>query len=235
LEEEKVVEQGLAPEPAQKMLSQEQVNMLIGREKKDAAEKARREAEAYYTAELEKVRGQGQAPQQSMGGMNQPNVDDLYQQFEERLLKKAQDQKAQAERQAYEAEMQKIADTYYNKMSTGAEMFEDFGDVMSDFRPEAFPEVVYLASEMENTPQIMYELAKNPHKLASIYSLAKADPNQAKKALKKLSDSIMINEQAQEGHVATNPPLTKPKPSQVSTDKGLNSLKDYKGASWLKT
>lgn len=234
LEEEVIVEQSLvAPEPAQKMLTQEQVNALIGREKKEAADRARKEVEARYMAELQQLKAQ--APQQSMGGMTQPSMDEIYQQVEQRLMKKAQEHQQENARKAQEAEMQKVADDYFTKMSNGSEMFEDFNEVMSDFRPDAFPEVIHLVSGMDNTPQIMYELAKNPSKLATIYSLAKADPIQAKKALKKLSDSISMNEQAAEEYVATNAPLTKPKPSQVGTDKGLNSIKDYKNADWLRT
>lgn len=216
-----------------KMLTQDQVNALIGREKKEAAERARREEAAKYEAELQKLRGTSGS--QSMGGIPQTNFEDLYSQIEQRLIQKAQEQQQEIERQARESELKRIADNYFDKMATGAEAFEDFNEVMSDFRPDAFPEVVYLVSEMDNVPQIMYELAKNPSKLATIYSLAKADPNQAKRALRKLSDSIAINEQAQEEYVPTNPPLAKPKPSSVSTEKGYSSVKDFKNASWLKT
>lgn len=215
-----------------KMLTQDQVNALIGREKKEAAERARREEALKYEAELQKLRG---ASTQSMGGMQQTNFEDLYSQIEQRLIQKAQEQQQEMDRQAREAELKRIADNYFDKMATGAEAFEDFNEVMSEFRPDAFPEVVYLVSEMDNVPQVMYELAKNPSKLATIYSLAKADPHQAKRALKKLSDSIMVNEQAQEEYVATNPPLSKPKPSSVGGDKGYSSIKDFKNASWLKT
>lgn len=217
--------------PATKMLSQEQVNALVGREKKEAAERARREVEARYESELQKLRSQP-GTQSAPGAQS---FDDFYAQVEQRLMQKAQDHQDQLARKAQEEQMQQIADNYFNKMSTGKEMFEDFDDIMGDFKPESFPEVIYLASEMENTPQIMYELAKNPHKLATIYSLAKADPNQAKRALKKLSDSIAHNEQAQDEYVSTNPPLSKPNPSRVSTEKGYNSVKDYRNADWLKT
>ena len=233
LEEEVIVEQVAAPDVNQKMVTQEHMNKVVSARALEAAERARKEAEARYMAELQQLKAQ--APQQSMGGMTQPSMDEIYQQVEQRLMQKAQEHQQENARKAQEAEMQKVADNYFTKLSNGNEMFEDFNEVMGDFRHEAFPEVIYLASEMENTPQIMYELAKNPSKLATIYSLAKADPIQAKKALKKLSDSISMNEQAAEEYVPTNAPLTKPKPSQVGTEKGLNSIKDYKNASWLRT
>lgn len=217
--------------PAQKMLTQEQVNALIGREKKEAAEKARREVEARYEGELQRLKTAGNTPSAS----SPQSFDDIYAQVEQRLMQKAQEHQDKLAREEHEQQMQSIADGYFNKMSSGKDLFEDFDEVMSDFKPSAFPELIFLASEMENTPQIMYELAKNPHKLATIHSLARADAGQAKKALKKLSESIAYNEQAQDEYVSTNPPLSKPKPSQVSTEKGYNSVKDYRNASWLKT
>ncbi len=210
----------------EKMLTQEQVNALVGREKAAAADKARREVEAQYQAQLQQQNNQQQAPQQ-MGGMSQPSMDDMYQQFQARLQE-------EASQKAYQDQIKRVADTYINKMATGAELFEDFNDVMDDFDPARFPSVVYLVSEMENVPQIMYELANNPMKLASINSLAQTDERQAKKALQKLSQSISQNENAKEGYVSTNAPLSKLKASNVGVDKGMSTLEDFKNAPWLR-
>lgn len=211
--------------PAEKLLTQEQVNALIGREKAAAAEKARREMQAQYQAQMEQASQQGQSS--GMGGMAAPDLNEIYQQVEARLRENAQ-------RQAYEAEIKKVADTYLDKMATGPELFEDFNTVMSDFDPARFPSVIYLVSEMENVPQMMYELANNPMKLASINSLAQTDEKQAKKALQQLSRSIARNEAAKEEYVSTNAPLSKLKPSSVGADKEMSTLQDFKNASWLR-
>ncbi|MEO6077569.1 MAG: hypothetical protein ABIP54_02170 [Candidatus Andersenbacteria bacterium] len=227
MEDEAIVDtQTTSPAEAVKTLSQEEVNALVGREKKAAADKAKREADAYYQGELAKVQG-------STG--NTPNVDDIYRQVEERLLKKQQDEAAEAAKQERDAEMNEVVRSYTEKMSKGSEFFDDFDDVMGDFNAGAFPHVVYLVNEMENTPAIMHELVKNPSKLAQIHTLAIADPQQARRALKQLSDSIAVNQQARETHIPTEPPLSRPKPSQVGADNALNSIKDYKNQSWLKT
>lgn len=215
-----------AEQATEKLLTQEQVNAIIGREKAAAAEKARREIEAQYQAQMQTQTNGQQAPQ-SMGGMATPNMDEIYQQVEARLRENAQ-------RQAYEDQIRKVADTYLDKMATGAELFEDFNTVMQDFDPAKFPSVVYLVSEMENVPQVMYELANNPLKLASINHLAMTDERQAKRALQKLSQSISHNEIAKEEYVATNPPLSKLKPSSTGADKGMSTLQDFKNASWLR-
>ncbi len=217
--------------PAEKLLTQEQVNALVGREKAAAADKARREVQAQYQAQMQQAQQaqQGQQAQQAqgMGGMAGANMDEIYQQVESRLRENAQ-------RQAYEDQIRRVADTYLDKMASGPEMFEDFNNVMQDFDPSRFPSVVYLVSEMENVPQIMYELANNPMKLASIHSLAQTDEKQAKRALQKLSQSISQNESAKEEYVSTNAPLSKLKPSSVSANKDSYTLQDFKKASWLK-
>jgi len=215
-----------ASAPVEKLLTQEQVNSLVGREKAAAAEKARREMAAQYQAQSQQGQ-QSQAQNVGMGGMAGPDVNEIYQQVEARLRENMQ-------RQAQEDQIRRVADNYLDKMATGPEMFEDFNDVMQDFDPARFPSVVYLATEMENLPQIMYELANNPMKLASINSLAQIDERQAKKALQQLSKSIARNETAKEEYVATNAPLSKLKPSSVGAQKELSTLQDFKSASWLK-
>jgi hypothetical protein len=211
--------------PAEKLFTQDHVRNIVAKEVSIAAQKARREVEEQYQSQAQNQSNQQQASQ--MGGMSQPNMDDMYQQFQARLQE-------EAAKKAYEDQIRRVADTYVNKMATGAELFEDFNDVMGEFDPARFPSVVYLVSEMENVPQIMYELANNPMKLASINSLAQTDERQAKKALQMLSKSIAHNENAKEEYVSTNAPLSKLKPSNVSADKGLSTLEDFKNASWLR-
>lgn len=225
---EEIIEEIVAPTeiapsaPVEKLLTQEQVNALVGREKAAAADKARREVQAQYQAQMQQAQ---QA--QNMGGMAGTNMDEIYQQVESRLRENAQ-------KQAYEDQIKRVADNYLDKMATGPEMFEDFNNVMQDFDPSRFPSVIYLVSEMDNVPQIMYELANNPMKLASIHSLAQTDEKQAKRALQKLSQSISQNEAAKEEYVSTNAPLSKLKPSSVGADKQMSTLQDFKKASWLK-
>ena len=66
--EEEIVEQAGGQPGSERMLSQEHVNTLVTARVLEATEKERRKAEAHYAAELEKLKGQGQASQQSMGG-----------------------------------------------------------------------------------------------------------------------------------------------------------------------
>lgn len=232
IEEVSIPETMDAPVAEPKMLSQEQVNNIVKQAKRDAAEKARRE----YEAKLQAMQS-GSAQQAPEAQQSPVNNDELGRLVEERLARIAQEYQEKAKQQAYEAELQRIANTYADKMATGKELFEDFDEVISDIDPADYYDVMGLASELENTPEVMYELAKNLQKLEYIDRLAKRPSNGRKLAMKeleRLSKSIAANQEAKEEHVSTNPPLAKPKPSQVGTEKPMTSVRDFKSASWLR-
>jgi len=106
--------------------------------------------------------------------------------------------------------------------------------VMKGFNASKNADVIELAHEFDNLPQIIYELANNRSKAAELRRMAKDDPEDALYELQRLAKSISQNEEAQQQYIPAKPPLTKPKPSHVGTDSGVMSLKDYKNASWLK-
>ena len=119
-------------------------------------------------------------------------------------------------------------------MKAAQNMPEDFKQVTDDFDLENLPDIAFLAEEMENTPEIMYELAKNPLKAAGIMALANRSTKEARKAIKKLSESIAKNQQAEAEHVPTQPPISQLKPSKAGADTGKMTLQDFKNAAWLK-
>lgn len=221
----------------EKTLTQSQVNEIVRREKTAAAEKARREADAYHAQELSSLKNSNS----SMGGVEQqitPEMEEkLYGRMVERDQKRIeaeQERHRQAEEAKHREEIEKVAQTFHMKMASGKDKFSDFDEVMNDFDLNAFPLVAFLAADMENTPDIMYELANNPGKLSQLNSLAKESGKMAKKEMLKLSQSIAQNQQAKTNNVTTNAPLSRLKSSTVGADDGKMSLKDLKNQSWLK-
>lgn len=222
----------------QKVLTQEEVNRIVKREKLQAADRARRETEAKYQQELDQLRAQPQATQpmdvaqaQAPGSLNH---DDVYKHVYDRLLQdhqKAQEDQARAEQ---EKSMQDIASKYFLKMGKGSEMFDDFEEVTKDFQPAAFPQVVYLAAEFENTPELMYELSKSPQKLAAVDQMAQKSPGMAKKMLQQISDSIVQNKQAKDQYVSGAQPLSRLKSSTAGSDTGQMTIQDFKKMPWLR-
>lgn len=221
-------------EPAQstpeKTLTVEHVNEIVKREKTLAAEKVRKEMEALHAKELEKLRSNTPVNQ----GEIQSREEEIEQRIMDKLIAKAKEADEHAERIAYQQELQSKADKYFDKMNLGKEKYQDFDEVMTGFNPKDFHEVVFLAADLDNTPDVMYELSKNPFKLATLNHLATRSPEMARRELMKLSQSISTNEQAKANHVTANEPLSSLKSSVTGVDNGQMSLKDFKNASWLR-
>lgn len=225
-----------AAEP-EKTLSQSQVNEIVKREKAAAAEKARREAQAEYAVEMERLKT---SQAQGMGGMaaSNNNLDETVDKAVNAKLEKLQQEAARKAMEAEDAKnkatLEETANKFHLKMGGGKDKFADFDEVMKDFEPGEFPAIAFLAAEMDNTAEIMYELANNPSKVAQLQILANQSVKMARKEMTKLSQSIAQNQQAKTDNVTTAAPLSRLKSSTVGADSGKMGLKDYKNADWLK-
>lgn len=230
---ESVIEE-VAPansEQSRDMLDSEHVNNIVKRAKMEAYERAKRE----HAAELEALRANTQQPmEQQVAAATSNGGDDISRLVDERIARIAQEHKLRLEREAEEQRLRQIADSYFQKMEKGPELFEDFEDVMKDFNPAKNADIIELAHDFDNLPQVMYELANNRLKAAELRRLAKDDPEDAKYELQRLAKSISSNEEARSQYTPARPPLTKPKPSNVGTESGRMTLKDLKNASWNK-
>lgn len=219
--------------PPERTLTASEVNNIVRREKHRAAESTKRELEARHQEELERLAtGQSAANPVENNGIN---VEEIENRVMQKFLSNLQAQKEQIEKERQEQELKEIANKYYLKMGKGSELFDDFKEVIGEFEPGAFPNAVMLATHMDNTPEIMYELANNPIKLQEIEGLAQRSPKMAQKELEKLSKSINKNVEAKNNNVTAPAPLSKLKSSSaVGMDTGKMTIKDFKNASWLK-
>ena len=87
---------------------------------------------------------------------------------------------------------------------------------------------------MDNTPAIIYELRKNPGKLADLAVLVERSPNMARSELTKLSESIKRNDEAKRTLQEAQDPLNRLKPSPVGADNGKRTIRDYKNSPFLR-
>lgn len=211
----------------EKLLPQSKVNELIGREKAAAREKARQE----MMAEIDQLRtGQTQA----MGGMQAPDIDDIYSQVADRLRNEIAEAQQQAQQAEHEKFVRNQVESYLQKMEAGSGIADDFKEMTAKFRPEKFRELFFLMNQLPNTAHAVYELTKNPTKLANLHLLAQTDPELAREALETLSKSIDANEQAKANNVQVPAPIGRVTPSLAGADSGAMTLKDFKKAPWLR-
>jgi len=214
----------------EKMLPQSQVNKIVQHAKEKAAQSARREAEERYQRELEAINSQPQRQAERNESVPRDvDANAIYQQVQERFNQEMQQKQL-------EAEMSRVANQYQSKMQMGRDSYEDFEEITADYDPTAWPQITYLVAGMDNAADIVYELAKNPLKLAGLDRLAEKDPRGAQAQLLKLSKSIAENKLAksEEQSQSVAAPLDRLQPSRVSGSNGKQSIRDLRAQPWLK-
>lgn len=217
---EGILNQDIAPveasTPQEKMLKQSEVNELIGKAKHAAFEKGKREA-------LE-AQAQIQPQAGSMGGMSQLSEEQVRQMIAD-----------EAQKQAEFTQAQTLVSHFTQQMGAGKGKYSDFDETISNIgNLQHVAPVVQLATETGMAADVMYELGKNPSKLASLTTLSYINPNLAKLEMKKLADSIKQNETAQD-QPSIDEPLSQVRPSTTaSKDNGQSTVKDLRRKSWAR-
>lgn len=214
--------------PVEPMVPQSHVNKLLAREAEKSASKARQDAEANYQRQLEAL--QAKQEQRNAEVPREYDANAIYQQVQEKFNEEML-------RKQHEAHVSQVADSYLSKMQQGHSTYgDDFKTAMQDFDPAAFPQLVYLVSGMDNAADIMYDIAKNPMKLASLDALAIKNPRLAHAELTKLSGSIATNKQATQdaGNQETAAPLDRLQPSRTTQGNGKMSISDLRNQPWLR-
>lgn len=191
-----------SPTSEVKMLPQHEVNALIGAAKQKGMEKG------YQQRDLEI---KNQIPASGLNSNIPPAISD-----ESKLRQIAQDEfnKRQTEAQAQYVQQQNIANgqrilnELKTKSVTAQSKFDDYGKVVDpDFNAfKETPEILAYANMTENPGEVLYDLAKNPSKMANVALLHRLNmPEKAFSEIKKLSDSIKVNESS-----ASQPKAPKP-------------------------
>lgn len=202
----------------EKFFRQQEVNDIVGRAKHEAVERYKRSNES----------GQNSL-QPNHANVSDDHIKRLAADEAERLRNEwVQD----AQRNAQEQEAKKIAGEFFTKLNTGKEKYSDFDKALGDVEFGAIPHVVQLANMVDNTADVMYELAKHPTKIANIQQLISISPKLAYAEMARLSQSIKENETAAKTKFP-NEPLSQMRPTNTGTDSGIPSVSDlrkkYKG------
>lgn len=215
-----------APAQQEKMLSQSEVNRLIGKTKDEAYHKGMQDAlhrsqqqQPVDTHQYQQPVVQ-QAPQQTqyVGGMPQLS--------EEQLRAKIIEEQQKLEQYK---NYQGLVNSFVSKIESGKGKYEDFDSVATALNLPQIPAIWQAAEKFDNPADIVYHLGKNPGKLAQLLTVAYS-PELVKRGMQEISDSIKQNEIASE-QKQPNPPLSRPKPSNIGMgngDKNGLSVQDYK-------
>ena len=207
----------VAPIQSEKMLPQSEVDKIVGA----VRAKERAAVEAQY-------RGQ----QQGMGGMQAPQFDEeaMLDKATQRMQAQLDEQRRAHEEQEQRSKIDAVAKNYLEKMKQGPTLYEDFTEVTKGFKPDKYPQIAVMAAELENTLDIIYDLRKNPSKLATLQMFAlNEDYDELREELTKLSKSIKRNEQSLASNTKSPTPLTKLKSSAIAgQDTGKRTISDMR-------
>ena len=210
----------------EKMVAQSQVDKIIKHKTYQAAQ-AQREMEDRHQRELEAIQSQQQQRNENVPRDFDANA--IYQQVQERFNQEME------ERRVKDA-ISHAANSYLSKIEQGKSAYEDFDEITKDYDPTAFPQLTYLVSGIDNAADVIYDLSRNPLKLAGLDRLAEKNPKQAHAELLKLSRSIAENRQAtaDENSNPVAAPLDRLQPSRVSGSNGKLGISDLRNQPWLR-
>ena len=200
----------------------------------ELVKKAKLKGRDSMQAELDAMKAENAAlkqQQSGMGGMPAApvvNVDEIKQQVLAQMRQEFQQSKEAQAAEEMNQQAQQIAASFHGKMKAGREKYDDFDEIMADFNPAAFPNLVFLAEKADNTADVMRELMANPTKLATVTVLAERDPQAAQNMINRISQSIKANETAKASEKEVAPPLGRLSSSTTGQDTGKLGLRDYK-------
>lgn len=172
---------------------------------------------------LSQVQQQSKLPSGVGGGPSREEIEAMMEAKLQNVIEKA-GQKAVA---------QKVMNDFTTKMASGYEKYPDFKDKMQEFGLSEFTDIVQMATNTENTADVMYELANNPGKLGSILALSGRSQRKAMEAIQELSRSIKDNESAK-ANMKPREPLSQIKPTATAVDDGNAGVRDYLKQSWIR-
>jgi hypothetical protein len=202
-------------QPAEKLLPQTEVNSLVGAAKQKGHERGYQQAMQEFQQQQQNAGMNQQAAQAQQTAIpNQPmaaNPDDVRRIAAEEFAR--QQQAFQQAQEAHQQTMrgQQIFNDLQSKFAAAKATNPDidFNATMNEFQNA--PDILALASTVDNSPDVIQHIRENPSKMAQIRMMPE---NFAKTEMKKISDSIKQNQQALASPKIPEP-LSQIRPSSV--------------------
>lgn len=195
----------------EKMFSRDEVAKIVNAEKNKALEKERERLKAETVAQ---VSPSFESPQAS----------------DEHVRKLINEE---AQRMATMQTAQRIAEEFTQKMVAAKDKYQDFEQTVAKLNLPQIPHIINWANSLDNTADVMYDIAKHPAKFANLIMLAHTAPHLAAEEMQNLSKSIKQNEDAAKRQTPLEP-LSQVKPSTTGKDNGSMTVSDYRKQSWLR-
>jgi hypothetical protein len=220
----------------EKMLTQSEVNKLVGKIREETKERTYRKARQEIMAELQQQVTPDQqqadnsiarqAAQATMGGMSNLNPEQIRQLIAEETAKQTQAIREHQEQEMHRQNMSRIASNFIQKMEAGKEKHPEFESKVAMLNLPSIPEIVHLAEGVENTADVMMDLAENPHKISNLLTLYARNPALAQAGMNKISESIKQNDIAKNMSMPSDPYQSIKPSASAKTGDGNLSVSD---------
>jgi hypothetical protein len=208
------------------------VTKIVQRERAKAYEKGKREAlmdmqqqpaqEAQATSAVPAAQPSLPNQPQQIGGMNQLSPDQIRQMIAQEAPKALQEHVKSVQQQA-------LVNSFVSKMQAAETKYPGMEQKLNELDFSTIAPLIQHIDKMENTADIMHELIENPMKMGNLVSLFYSQPKLAEKAIKNLSSSIRMNDDAKQAEKSVNEPFSQEKPSlNAGKDDGNMSVSDFK-------
>lgn len=208
---------------SERLFKQSELNEIVGRAKHDAVESFKRQNAQQQSQGTQ----QGYAPQ-SNNSQKTLSEDDVKRLTTEELGRQREEWERQTLEKKHADEAQRIVSAYKDKIAAGRDKYQDFEAVTSNVDMRYYPNVVQLLAEhVDNSADILYDLAKNRTKLGNLEFMCGHNPQDAIYEIKRLAESIKANESSSQIR-SPNTPLSQQRPSNTGTDSGALSMTDLK-------
>jgi len=189
---------------------------------KDAHSRGYRKGKEEALAELRNQQQQNTSMNTSQPSYNRSDIERLAAESAQRQI----DETLKQREMSLQANM--IAQTFMERVKdpSNFEKYPDYQETMSLVDFSKIPNIVEMSTKVNNTADVLYEIAKNPHKLAQLNALSREQPKLAERELLNLSKSILQNQDAiNQPHA--NEPLNQIKNSPIGVNNGNNTSVEY--------
>jgi hypothetical protein len=212
--------------PVEKLVTQEEMNRVVKAAKWHTQQETANRVRQEYEQKLQQLQ-QASAPQQAQ----MPSAQQVPQQVDEATVVRVLQDMAQKQY------VNGIVETFTSKIAAvDLNEYPDFVEEYGKINLQSVPNVVGFASGLDNTAEVMYELAKNPLKMQDLERLAREQPMLAPAEFAKLSASIKQNKSAAKQKLPPQP-LAKITPSARDIDSGnvhSMSVDDLRKMPWCR-
>lgn len=219
-------------EIAEKLVPQSTVDKVVGRAKAEAYERAKAE----FNRSAEAAQTTQQQPQQSIGGMKQASDESIREMIRQESEKVRQEEANRLYNEQNLHTATEIANSFHSRLDAGKGLYSDFEEVVSRLPLTETPEalrIIPLLNKVDNTADVLYELAKNPRKFIEVVQLNHLNPHYALQELNNMSAAIRQNQTASQ-QKQPREPLSQLNSSPTGIDSGEMTVADYKKVPWLR-